>query len=331
MNRDDEAAAELERAVALDPFFYDALIRLAMLFDDRGEPAKAEAAYRAALRIRPGYWAGGAYLGIFYFYQGATDKALDELDRVVRACPDNIIALNDLGAVLFKRGEYDKAIRAFESSNAIKRNPDACSNLGVLYYYSGRYAESVNQNEAAIAFGLSDFSNLIWGNLADAYHFTPGNQAKAEEAYRKAIAFTRQTLAADPANYRARASLAVHLAKAGEADEARAEIAAALKAKPGDADIVLHAVFVHEVVGARPEALDAVREYVSSKVRWTRSCATRSWPACARTRDSPISLENEGGHHEKSGGKEEDLQGERERRARRDRVRAVLYPRPARG
>ena len=265
LNRDDEAAAELERAVALDPFFYDALIRLAMLFDDRGEPAKAEAAYRAALRIRPGYWAGGAYLGIFYFYQGATDKALDELDRVVRACPDNIIALNDLGAVLFKRGEYDKAIRAFESSNAIKRNPDACSNLGVLYYYSGRYAESVNQNEAAIAFGLSDFSNLIWGNLADAYHFTPGNQAKAEEAYRKAIAFTRQTLAADPANYRARASLAVHLAKAGEADEARAEIAAALKAKPGDADIVLHAVFVHEVVGARPEALDAVREYVELK------------------------------------------------------------------
>jgi serine/threonine-protein kinase len=263
--RDDQAAAELERAIALDPLCYDAQIRLAMLHDDRGESAKAEAAYRAALRIRPGYWAGGAYLGIFYLYRGATGKALDEIERVVRTCPDNIVALNDFGAILFKRGEFAKAMSAFESSNAVRRNPDACSNLGVLYYYSGRYAEAVNQNESAIAFGESDFSNLIWGNLADAYHFTPGNQAKADEAYRKAIELTKQSLAADPANYRARASLAVHLAKIGEAARARAEIAASLEAKPGDADIVLHAVFVYEIIGARPEALDAVREYVKLK------------------------------------------------------------------
>ena len=265
LGRNDEAARELERAVALDPLDYDAHIKLGRLFEDMNQPAKAEAAYRDALAVRPGYWAGEAYLGIFYLYQGALDQARDEFEAAARAGPGNIDVLNYLGAVEFKLGAFDRAKAAFERSNAVKRNPYASSNLAVIYYYSGRYADSVTMNEAAVGFGPSAYSNLIWGNLADAYRFTPGNEAKAAEAYQKAIELTGQALAVDPGDSRSRASLAVFLAKTGESARARAEIERALRDKPGDSSIVLHAVVVYEVSGARPKALDAVREYVRLK------------------------------------------------------------------
>jgi tetratricopeptide (TPR) repeat protein len=265
LGRNDEAVRELERASALDPLYFDALINLGNLYEDTNQPAKAEAAYRAALRARPGYWTGTIYLGLFYFFHGAYDKARDEFESITRLCPGNILVLNDLGAAQFKLGEYDRAIATFERSNAIKRNPDACSNLAVLYYYSGRYADSVTMNEAAIGFGLSEFAHLIWGNLADAYRFTPGNEAKAAEAYRKAIELAEQALASDPGDVRARASLAVYLAKAGQAGRARDEIERALRAKPGDSDIVLHGVVVYELTGARPRALGALRDYARLK------------------------------------------------------------------
>ena len=261
LGRNDEAGAEFERASALDPLSYDALIKLAIFYDDTNEPAKAEAAYRAALRARPGYWAGATYLGIFFLYQGALDKARDELESVTRACPGNFVVLNDLGAAYFKLGEYNRSIAVFERSNSIKRNPDACANLATLYYYSGRYADSVSMNEAALGFGRSDFDYVIWGNIGDGYRFTPGNEAKGAEAYRKAIELTEQVLAVDPNDSRARGNMAATLAKAGQVERARKELESVLRAKPGDTSILLRAVFVYELIGARAQALEAVREY----------------------------------------------------------------------
>ncbi|MGZ5515882.1 MAG: tetratricopeptide repeat protein, partial [Candidatus Aminicenantales bacterium] len=265
LGRNDEAARELERAVALDPLDYDAQIKLGKLYEDSNQPAKAEAAYRAAIAVRPGYWAGASYLGIFFLDQGAYDKARDQFDAAARACPGNIDTLSYLGAVEFRLGRFDRAAAAYERSNAVKRNPDACSNLAVIYYFTGRYADSVNMGEKAIGFGPSDFSNIIYGNLADAYSFTPGNEAKAAEAYQQAIVLTEQALAVNPGDPRLRGTLAVYLAKTGQTARAQAEIESVLKDKPGDSSNVLHAVVVYEVSGARQKALDAVREYVRLK------------------------------------------------------------------
>ena len=265
LGRNDEAARELERASELDPLDYDTLTRLGMLYEDTNQPAKAEAAYRKAIRVRPGYWTGPIYLGLFFFYQGSYEKAREEFEKVARLCPGNINVLNDLGGAYFKLGDYGRSMAAFERSNALKKNPEACSNLGGLYYYSGRYADSVMANEAAISFGPTDYAYLIWGNLADAYHFTPGNEAKAAEAYRKAIDLTEQALAEAPGDARTRSSLAVFLAKAGEADRAVTEIEKALEAMPDDSSLVLKAVIVYDLSGARPRALQAMRDFVRLK------------------------------------------------------------------
>jgi len=264
LGRMDEAVREFERALALDPLSYDNQIKLGSVYEDTQQPAKAEAAYRAAQRMRPGYWDAAYYLGYFYFFQGAYDKARDQYEAVTRLCPGNIEVLGNLGAAYFKLGENALAEAAFERSNAIKRNPHACANLAVLYYFRGRYADSVTMNEAAIGFGLGVYS-LHWGNLADAYHFTPGNEAKAAEAYRKAIELAEKELSVTPGDSRLHSSLAGFLAKTGFPDRARAEIAEALRLTPGDISVVLKSVLVFELSGARPQAIEALRNYARLK------------------------------------------------------------------
>lgn len=265
LGRNAEAGPEFERAAALDPLYYDAQIKLAYFYEDTNEPAKAEAAYLAAIKARPGYWAGGAFLAIFHFYRGDYEKARGELEDVSRVCPGNNIVLNDLGSVYFKLDAYDQATAVFERSNAVKRNADACANLATLYYYSGRFADSVNMTEAALGFGPTDYSYVMWGNLGDAYRFTPGNEAKAADAYAKAIALAEQAMVAEPNDMRVRATLAVDLAKLGQAPRARQEMEKVLLARPGDTAIMLKAVFGYEALGDRSKALEILGQYVKLK------------------------------------------------------------------
>jgi len=265
LGRPADAIPELERAIALDPLYYDAFIRLGGLYEDSGQPAKAEAAYRSALSVRPGYWAANSYLGLSHFYRSAFDKARAAFAQASMSCPANITVLNYLGATEFHLGAFDEAIATFEHSNQVRRSPNVLSNLAVLYYYTGRYADSVNAGESAVAFPEGETSNQIWGNLADSYRFTPGNEAKAAAAYARAIGLTEAILAADPADLRSHARLAVYLAKSGQAARAVNEIESVLKAKLGDSDVALHAVVVFEVTGARARALEAVRDYVKLK------------------------------------------------------------------
>ena len=264
LGRMDEAVGEFERALDLDPLFYDAGIKLGIVFEDTGRPAKAEAAYLSAQRIRPDYWAAANYLGYFYFFRGDYDKARVQFEIVTKLCPGNLNGLNGLGGAYFKLGAYALAEAAFERSNANKRNSDACSNLAVLYFFRGRYADAVTMNENAIGFGVG-VNYLHWGNLADAYHFTRGNEAKAAEAYRKAIELAERELAAAPEDSHLRSSLAVFLAKSGFAARARTEIAEALRLTPGDSSVVLKSVGVFELSGARPQALEALRAYARLK------------------------------------------------------------------
>jgi tetratricopeptide (TPR) repeat protein/TolB-like protein len=261
--REREAVKEFERAVEIDPSMYEGFTRLGDVHEDLNEPAKAEAAYRSALKLRPGYAMAHSILGYFYFLRGAFDKARASFLTITKICPDNTNALDGLGACYYELGDYSQAEAAFERSNSIKRHAIASSNLAVIYYFRGRYADSVTAGEAAIGLGADDYQ--VWGNLADAYRFTPGNEAKAEAAYRKAVELVEKGLAAQPQDFRMQARLAGFLAKLGSSDKARTEIAEALRTRPDDSFVVLKSVFVFELIGDRQKALEALREYARLK------------------------------------------------------------------
>jgi Flp pilus assembly protein TadD len=103
------------------------------------------------------------------------------------------------------------------------------------------------------------------GNLADACHFASGSEAKAAEAYAKAIALAEKDLAAVKGNSQIRSSLAVYLAKTGTSDKAVSEITEALQQQPDDPTIVLKSLLVYELTGDRARALNALKKYLILK------------------------------------------------------------------
>jgi tetratricopeptide (TPR) repeat protein/tRNA A-37 threonylcarbamoyl transferase component Bud32 len=263
LRRYEEAVREFQAAGATGPWGYDAATEIAATYEENLQPARAETAYREAIRLRPGYWAAYSYLGFFYFYQGQTEKARDMYLRVTKIVPNNINGLNSLGAAYFKLGDYVRAEELFARSNAVKRNPDACSNLGTIYYYRGRYADAVGMYEAAVGYNKDYY--VLWGNLADAYHFTFGNEAKAADAYAKAVTLAERDLAVERGDAQVRSRLAVYLVKTGSLEKAASEITEALRHKPDDPTVVLKSILVFELAGDRARALEALKRYLELK------------------------------------------------------------------
>ncbi len=103
---------------------------------------------------------------------------------------------------------------------------------------------------------------LLWGNLGDAYHWGPGLREKAPEAYRRAVALSRDQLKVNPRDGVVRAELAYYLVMSEQSREARKHLAEALEASPTDTQVLYLASQVHEILGERAEALRLLRETI---------------------------------------------------------------------
>src|SRR4029077_15480060 len=103
----------------------------------------------------------------------------------------------------------------------------AYTNLAVLYYFESRYAEAVRTYELALDLPEGRINAVVWGNLADAYRWTPGLEAKAPEAYRQAIRLAEEQLTLNPKNAIATIGLAVYWAKLGDRQKALVYLAEA--------------------------------------------------------------------------------------------------------
>ena len=95
----------------------------------------------------------------------------------------------------------------------------------------------------------------VWGNLADAYRWTPGHEHQAAGAYDRAIELRREQLAANRKQGRHWGELANWLAKRGKIAEARRAIRRALELMPWDMSCMTHAIQVHHLAGDRDESL----------------------------------------------------------------------------
>ena len=75
-----------------------------------------------------------------------------------------------------------------------------------------------------------------------------------------AIALAQQQAALNPRNAELHSRLAMYHAYAGDDDAADAELQEALRLSAGDGAVLFHAALVHEQLGRRQRALDAVEQ-----------------------------------------------------------------------
>lgn len=123
LRREDQAEAELNAALALNPHYVPALLNLGNLHEDRGRRADAVAAYEAILALDPNDPDALARLGGLATPSGPDDPLIGRLRGALgRHGPAADAALGfALGRMLDAAGAYDEAFAACAAANAASR------------------------------------------------------------------------------------------------------------------------------------------------------------------------------------------------------------------
>ena len=257
----EEGIRQLRTAVDLDPVNAEAWRELAKAYVQAAKPVQAEATYKRAIQLRPGFWLGYLDIATFYSATGRYGEAEKALKTALRLTPDNYLVYRNLGGVQMALGEWADAERSLKQAIGQRPGGSVYSNLGTLYIYAGRYGEAVPMLEQAVALGGSyeKHSWLIWGNLGDAYRWSTGRETSANAAYRKAIELGVSQLAVNPRDAGLLSQIAVYEAKAGDAGQGQARIQAALRLAPADPTVLFNSALVSEIAGNRARSLAALR------------------------------------------------------------------------
>jgi serine/threonine-protein kinase len=253
----EQAEAEFQRALKSDPVNADAYRRLARAYEKMHRDQDAEKTYKKAVQLRPNDWRSYQSLATYYFNHGNVAGAVQQFQQVLKLTPGNYNAYNDLGAAYLQLGKYPEAAAQLNKSVALRPLAMNYSNVGSLYYYEGNYREAAGWYEKAVE--RESTTSTWWGNLADAYRWTPDLRSKAPDAYGKALSFGRRELSANTRNTRLRSRLAYYHAAVGEKDPALREITEALRVAPDDGYVLFQSALVYEQLRNRSTAINAVK------------------------------------------------------------------------
>ena len=251
----DKAEAELKQALIVDPLNADAHRGLGDVERARKHWPEAEALYKKAIELRPNDWDLRLALGNFYFRQSRYAEAEQAFAEVIKLVPDSYLGYRNLGGVYHMQARFADASAEYQKALKIKPSAMTYSNLGTSLFFQGLYPQSVVAMEKAVQMGANNAQN--WINLGDAYRWTPGNEAKAKDAYRTAIQMIRTELSAKPNDADLRSRLALCLAKSGDKKEALSE-ATAVEALEKTPSVLSRLVSVYEICGQRTQALDTM-------------------------------------------------------------------------
>ena len=251
-----EAEKEFRKAAELDPKSGTPHGWLAYLYDKTQRGPQAVPELKAALQAAPSDWRIHMEAGL-NAYQAANYKdAAQHWEEALKLEPDNVLALTYLSAAYHSLGRDDDAAAALQHALEIKPTADVYNNLGTIRFYQGHYAEAVPAFEKTVQLGANAFDN--WGNLGDAYRWTPGDEAKAQQAYQTAARLVREEIAKHPDQLDLHADLALYLAKSGDKQGALQQIMIVEEAKTKDPTILYNSALVYELSGDRAKALKAL-------------------------------------------------------------------------
>ena len=254
----EKAAEQYRRALELDAGSDAAYFGLAEAYEKLGRLEDAEKLYKEAIAVRPAYWATYNWLGNFYMSHARYEEAAAMFTQVTSLAPDSFIGFSNLGGVRVLQGKYAEAIPLFERSLSIRPTALAFSNLGTLHFQMRRYTESATDFEQAVKLDSKNYE--LWGNLADAYYWTPGRRAEAAGAYNTAITLGEESLRHNPRDAQLLAYLGQYHAMRGERKPALDKINAALHLQPKSPDVLLTAAIVYQQFGESSYALDNLEE-----------------------------------------------------------------------
>jgi protein O-mannosyl-transferase len=150
-DRYDEAAAHFEKALQIDPNFYDGLVVMGVTRAHQDRLPEAMEYFRAAIRSQPDVPKARVQLAHALWQEKRDEAALEEMRRASQLAPKDPDILADLGLALGLAGRIPEAIEQLHE--ALRLNPnsaEAHNNLGLALLASGKARESVPEFEVAL-------------------------------------------------------------------------------------------------------------------------------------------------------------------------------------
>jgi type IV pilus biogenesis/stability protein PilW len=143
--RIEDAIAEHEKALELDPDFSLAHANLIILYGRTNQPQKAEEHFRAAVRIDPKHADSYYNYGVLLIKEGKYVEAESMFRKAVEANPYHAQALHNLGFMLEKQGRLDEALQFY--MKAVERQPSfplAHFSIGRILANQRKYDEAIS-------------------------------------------------------------------------------------------------------------------------------------------------------------------------------------------
>jgi tetratricopeptide (TPR) repeat protein len=243
----NQAIADLEEALRLDPKNVEALSLHGVLTFNQSDPARALAEMNEAIRLDPKSAVARNSIGFFHNAKGDYDRALAEINEAIRLEPKFGYAYKNRGMIYENKGEFDKALADFRM--ALNLDPEKKERLGregaqgieriqqkLAAAGGSRPAPGASTDDQAVCFRgaagnetsaactrLIASGKLSSGELARAF-YQRGMVSTRTGNFDAAMADVTEAVRLDPNNVNARALRAAGYVGKGDYDRALADL-----------------------------------------------------------------------------------------------------------
>ncbi len=255
-----QAEAYLNQAIAIDPANVDAFIELGELRAVQNRKDDAEAYFLRAVDLKRNYWKAHEALAGFYYSNEQYQKAVDAYEIASSLAPDVASVFGGKGAAYTLLGEMDKARIAYDRSLELKPSRQTYTNIGLNYYYAGRFEDASEMQQKALEFAPDD--HRVWGRLAESLRFVPGREEEALAAFQKAGALAEDNLQINASDWRTRGLMATYLAHSDRGADAVRHANRAVQESEHSAEALYYQSLAKLLAGDREGALDAIEAAV---------------------------------------------------------------------
>jgi tetratricopeptide (TPR) repeat protein len=196
----EQAIAEHEQALEIDPKLAQAHANLIGMYAKAGQTEKAEKQYRATVAINPNLPQSHYDFGVLLFSEARYKEAETAFRKALESSPAYAEAHNNLAVLLERQGKLDEAARNYQAAIDNKpNNREAHFQLGRLLLKQRKNDQAIGHFEQALTPEDAQTPRFLYA--LGAAHATAGNYAKAaqymRDAGQRAAALGQNQLAAE--------------------------------------------------------------------------------------------------------------------------------------
>ncbi len=228
---------------------------------------------REALAAEPDNLDAVAAAAEAYFRAGIQDKAIQLLEKVIRADPSRAQVRRQLVRSLLFRGEYERGLEI-----AFEQGERAAGSVWTMLLYKelGRFEEAKKYASS----DFKTFNGYFEWYMAGCVFEAAGDLPRAREVWTEGAGRVESLLAVREHQH-ARAFLGVMYAKLGLREQALEQAGRLMAAHPRSSYVPFFMAQLHAILGNRREALDCLRLAVDSGFRMLPFLYYHTRPALA--------------------------------------------------